>query len=147
MFLEDVTDKDMVDLLNKEELEIEDLVFIAEADFTNLSHKTFLRMDEVLCGMLSRYGKRIDEYDEEYPNNPYRTGFELDGYRFWTGYTGVAGRYWGNYLAEVTKLPTEEEIKERERSIEELEAWYDSLTEEEKALQETLITEEDFNYD
>ena len=37
-----------------------------------------------------------DDYDPQYPNNPYHIGFKDkdNGTIFVTGYTGVAGRFW-----------------------------------------------------
>ena len=36
-----------------------------------------------------------DDSNEDFPNNLYHVGFAVDQYIFCTGYTGIAGNYWG----------------------------------------------------
>ena len=83
--------------------DIEDLEMIATADFTDYEDETVKRMEGVLFGCLRKYGKEIEDRNEDFPNNPYKFGYHLDDADFWTGYTGLADRYWGNCFAMVER--------------------------------------------
>lgn len=67
----------------------------------NEDYETKIFIEDTFKEVLERYGKEWDDYDENYPYNPYHTGYELYGEIFITGYTGVSGRYW-NYDQEET---------------------------------------------
>lgn len=92
--------EEMKDVLNKTHLSIDDLIFIAEMDYTDFSDDTINLMYSTLERVLERDGLEYSEYDEEYPNNTYLYGYELDGIIFKMYYTGIAGNYWGNTIAE-----------------------------------------------
>lgn len=98
----------MIEMLDRIEFvggcDIDDLEAIALADFTNYDDETLDRMENILFKTLHTHGKRISEA-EGWPDSlqPHKEGYELEDALFWTHYTGVAGRYWGNYLAIVER--------------------------------------------
>lgn len=77
-----------------EGLSFEEIYTLAYTDIRKLKGKDWLAINNTLMSALHTYGKEWDEYDEEFPNNPYRFGYVLEGHVFVTGYTGIAGHYW-----------------------------------------------------
>lgn len=79
---------------NGESLTLEEIKTLAYTDIRMLDTEEWISVDNTLSYILRGYGEEWSEYDESFPNNPYRYGYILEGHIFVTGYTGVAGCYW-----------------------------------------------------
>lgn len=90
----------MIKLLNSERLSLDDLIAIAKEDYSDFSDETVDLMYKALNDILYEYGTEYSEYDEQYHDNTYMSGYELDGVIFKTCYSGIAGHYWGDTIAE-----------------------------------------------
>lgn len=77
-----------------ENLTLEEIKTLAYTDIHMLDTKEWSSINNTLSYILEEYGEEWSEYDENFPNNPYRYGYILEGHIFVTGYTGVAGCYW-----------------------------------------------------
>ena len=79
---------------------LEELKTVAYTDlmplYENEDYETRIFIEDTFKEVLKKYGKYWDDFDENYPNNPYYIGYELHGEIFITAYTGVGGRYWNN---------------------------------------------------
>lgn len=72
------------------------------ADEYNLGGAVWDLLDDL--AEYAKYGARLqhdslqdaewDEFDENYPNNPYKYGYEVNDRKYATGYTGAAGKFW-----------------------------------------------------
>lgn len=77
-----------------ENISFEEIYTLAYTDIRKLKDKDWLAINDTLLSALHTYGEEWNEYDEDFPNNPYRFGYVLGGHVFVSGYTGIAGPYW-----------------------------------------------------
>lgn len=77
-----------------ESISFGDVCTLAYTDIRMLDTEEWSSVDDTLSYMLEEYGEEWSEYNENFPNNPYRYGYILEEHIFVTGYTGVAGCYW-----------------------------------------------------
>lgn len=77
-----------------------DLMPLYESE--NYEIKNFI--EHTFKGVLEKYAMDWDDFDENYPNNPYHIGYAFNGNLYITGYTGAAGRYWNDtYIETICK--------------------------------------------
>lgn len=86
---------------NYEELSDEDVDFIAYCDLKGLSPYFQKMIANVFNAFMKDHNAEDwDDYDENYPNNPFHEGYKYNGNIYITNYTGDAGRYWNGSLYE-----------------------------------------------
>lgn len=91
-----MTEKEILRIINSESWSLNDLENVAYTDYSDFKGSTINAMYEFVAVARNDYGHEWSDYDPEYPNNTYHTGFTLDGETFITGYSGIAGSYWND---------------------------------------------------
>ena len=78
-----------------EDLSMIEIKILAYTDLTNANYSVWNYALNTFEEIMKVYGaKEWNNKDEDFPNNPYCTGYVLNGEEFITGYTGVVGHFW-----------------------------------------------------
>ena len=100
------TERNNTELLNVAMLSIGDDELESKLYYENQNdHYNYLLLKDVIWDIFHEQLKNPDndvqewdDSDSKYPNNLCHTGSIINGWLFDTGYTGVAGNYWGGSL-------------------------------------------------